>query len=133
MKKLIAFLVTVTGTCLVAQAHGTDSCSVCGCRENIRRVCKAVPETKKVKEVKWECKCEDICIPGRTQTHDCEPRCGRARTITKLVKKEVTKEVCGYKWEITNVCDNCCGNLPEGSITAPSHAGQPAPAPIPIK
>jgi hypothetical protein len=120
MKRLAAFLVTVT-TCLVAQATHHDSCSQCGCGENLRRVCKAVPETKKVKQVKWECTSEEICIPGRTKTHDCQPRCGRARTICKPVKKEVTKEVCGYKWVITYVCDACCGDTLE------------APSPVPIK
>jgi hypothetical protein len=102
---------------LVSQAAFAHSkCSKCGCGENIRKVCKAVPETKKIKETKWECKCEEICIPGRTLTHDCQPTCGRPRMVTKLVKKEVTKEVPSFKWVTTYVCGNCC----DGSAEVPA-------------
>src|SRR5262245_18836942 len=110
MTKLAGFLVGLAGCVAVQAGIFHDRCSTCGCQENIRKVCKAVPETKKIKETKWECKCEEICIPGRTLTHDCQPTCGRVRWVKKLVKKETTKEVPTVKWVIETVCDNCCAS-----------------------
>jgi hypothetical protein len=80
-----------------------------------------VPETKKVKSTVWSCTCDEICIPGRTLTHDCQPRCGQARNVRKLVKKEVTKEVPGFKWVSIYVCGDCCG---DGMVEVPA----PGPA-----
>jgi hypothetical protein len=122
MKKLAVATLTML-VALVSQAataHVHDKCSQCGGCEQIRKVCKAVPETKKVKSTVWSCKCEEICIPGRTLTHDCQPTCGRPRNVTKLVKKEVTKEVPGYKWVTTYVCGKCCDAASE--VPAPTPA-----------
>ena len=120
MKKFAVATLTMLVALISQAAIAHDKCSQCGCKENVRKVCKAVPETKKIKETKWECKCEEICIPGRTLTSDCQPTCGMARTVTKLVKKEVTKEVPGYKWVTTYVCGNCCDASAE--VPAPTPA-----------
>jgi hypothetical protein len=40
----------------------------------------------------------------------CPSRCAHLRHVNKLVKYEVSKKVCAYKWVVEEVCDNCCGN-----------------------
>ncbi len=129
MKKLAFSLLGIALGFATPLAFAYDlCCSRCGCHEEVRRVCKAVPETKKIKKTVWSCKSEEICIAGRTETHDCVPGCGTARTVNKLVKKEVTKEVPGYKWVAEYVCVRCC---PTDLGPSPS-AADAAPTPTPI-
>ena len=88
MKKFAVSALALLVALATQAAVAHDKCAMCGCKEKIVKVCKAVPETKKVKATTWDCVCEEICIPGRTQTHDCQPRCGKPRTVKKLLKKE---------------------------------------------
>ena len=100
-------------TLLVGIAAANDCCSRCGSTGHINRICQAVPDTKKVKKSTLSCKCEEICIPGRTLTHDCQPRCGRPRAVTKLMRTETTVEVPTTKWVVTYFCDQCCSQESE--------------------
>src|SRR3712207_6356422 len=99
---------TVSMAAVALAAHlalAGPPCGTCGCEATVKRICRPVWETKKVKVVRWDCECEDICIPrpGNKKPGcddaccapaDChEPKCGRVRSIKKLVKKEVEKEV----------------------------------------
>lgn len=101
----------------------TGCCEHCGCRHKVKKVCRLVCETKKEKKAEYCCETEDFCVPGRSQrcgtTCDCDghrkpvwkPTCARVRTKTKLVKKEVTKEVPTWKWVVEEICCDCQANL----------------------
>ena len=119
----------------VALAAGGDgTCSHCqGCAAT-KKVCRWVPEKKKITIDKWDCECETICIPGRSQhcgkdcTVDCDgkkhtvhhwiPTCAKPRTINKLRKVKEEKEVCTWKWVVEEVCDHCAGKC-EGCAQHP--------------
>ncbi len=126
----------------LAQSCGCDAGAACandccgdGCCDNdcgSGKVCKLVCTTKKVKTICYGCKCEDFCVPGRSErgcTHcesvgDCGcdtdccghapsccikwtewiPGCATMRTRKKLVKYEAVKEVPSYKWEVVDAC-----------------------------
>jgi hypothetical protein len=52
-----------------------------------------------------------------------QPGCAAGmRTVTKLIKYEVTKKVPTYSWKVEYCCDNCCHKiaLEEAGIGAPS-------------
>ncbi|MBX9790583.1 MAG: hypothetical protein K2Y37_16815 [Pirellulales bacterium] len=81
-----------------------------------------MPDVKEVKEVCWDVKCEDFCVPGPScccgkvdKQDECgcwsykiwKPNCGHVRTRKTLVKKEVTREVPTTKWVVENVCAHC--------------------------
>ena len=101
-----SLLVAVMG--LSAQiAIAGDCCSKCGCQAQLQKVCRAVCEMKKVKKTVWGCECKEVCIPGRTQTKDCQPRCGQVRTIRTLKKKEIECEEPSWKWVVEYVCTGC--------------------------
>jgi hypothetical protein len=36
-----------------------------------------------------------------------QPTCAKVYTRHVLVKKELTKEVCGWKWEVVDLCPHC--------------------------
>lgn len=116
---------------LLARAGGGDSCRCCpqcGCNE-FKTVCRIVPQTTKTPKVEYSCKCEDICVPGRSQcvgtecVTDCngcsheekvyQPTCGKVYTKKTLVKTTTTVEKCTYKCVAESVCCKCgccCGS-----------------------
>jgi hypothetical protein len=111
------------------QATGcAHRCPHCGCA--CQKYCKTVCEMKEVKKTVWVVKCEDICIPnpscGRggcgscdsdkacneTGTNGCDkkivpPKCGKIRTIKKLIKTEVVCKEPSYKCVVEYGCPNC--------------------------
>jgi hypothetical protein len=108
-----------------AAAAGNGACCHCqGCPAT-RQVCRWVSETKTIEVEKWDCECETICIPGRSEhcgkrcAADCDckksalhhwsPTCAKARTIKKLKKVKEKQEVCTWKWIVEEVCDQCAG------------------------
>jgi hypothetical protein len=108
-------------------------CPACGCHQLCKR-CKLETGTKKETKTEYCCECEDICIPGHSKKCgvkvecDCDgkhrtviwqPRCGHIRTIKKLVKKEVTKQVPAYKCVVEYYCPQCgaCGDRAERPAT----------------
>jgi hypothetical protein len=135
-------------------ACGTPVCPHCGFR--LVPVCHPYCTTKEVITYKHCCICEDICIPGITplgqKRQGCETsgepagRCGACnigcpegcggrclvRTVHKLVKFPVTKEVpvkkCAVEWACPHC--NCQGGCVEG--TAPSSPTPPVVAPAPM-
>lgn len=97
-------------------------CCRCGCPDNCCKVCRPVPDTKEVKKVCWDVKCEDVCVPGRScccgevcKQDECgcwtykiwKPNCGYVKTRKVLVKKEVTRKVPSTKWVVEDVCQHC--------------------------
>ena len=131
---LLGFVAPVLAAAPV-QAHD-DCCPSCGCKPRLRKVCRLVCETEEVTETKFDCECEDFCIPGPSEKCgverecDCKghhgkscrtiwkpSQCAEVRTRKKLVVKEGKKEVPKYRWVVEYVCDECgCGS--NGHIAA---------------
>ncbi len=128
MKRAVACLaVAIVG--LLSSAAAADCCNDCGCECRCCKVCRCVPEVKKVSKICYDCKCEDFCVPGPSKIcgykcacgEDCpcehhlfhhkepiwQPTCAKVYTRHVLVKKELTKEVCGWKWEVVDLCPHC--------------------------
>jgi hypothetical protein len=135
MKILTAFSIVLALIPILAWATGGESCGCCphcGCNET-KTVCRLVPQVTKKPKIEYECKCEDICVPGRscfvgtecvTDCNGCtheekvyQPTCGKVYTKRTLVKKTTTVESCTYKCVAETVCCNCgcsCGGSGTG-------------------
>jgi hypothetical protein len=124
LKRILAAAILLAAAIPAAGGDGSCCCHCNSCPAT-RKVCRWVPETKTVEVEKWDCECETICIPGRSQhcgktcTADCNchktvvhhwaPTCAKARTIHKLKKVKEKKEICTWKWVVEEVCDECAG------------------------
>jgi len=119
LASILSLAVALVG--LVGSADAGHGCNQCGCNSG-RKVCKLVPNVTKTTTFEYSCKCEDICLNGRSkcigtrQVCDdgcvkCEkvmqPTCCKVKTITKLVKTPVVKEKHGWKCVVVQVCDGC--------------------------
>jgi hypothetical protein len=126
------------------------SCAHCGCTAHCQKVCHVVCTWKDVKETVYACHCTDIAIPGHSEkgcttydecdpyacplTHDYKPLyslwnpspCARIRSVSKLVKIEVTHKVPAYKWVVEYCCDNCRQELTPGGSQTNAAGLQPA-------
>jgi len=121
-------------------AKGGDSCGCCphcGCNE-FKTVCKVVPQVNKTPKVEYCCKCEEICVPGRSQcvgtqcVTDCngctheenvyQPTCGKVYTKKTLVKNTTTIEKCTYKCVAETVCCKCGCGASGGGYSSQSYA-----------
>ena len=109
----IAALVMFAATALPVQAGD------CTCDAASGKVCKLVKTTKKVKTTVYKCVTKQVCLPCRSckgeSGCDCsgkakinwEPTGAVPRTVKKLVKCEVIKEVPVYKWELVDAKEDC--------------------------
>jgi hypothetical protein len=133
MLVIAAALIGLTAQAVLAG----DCCCECGGGCGVRKVCRIVPDKRKIEKTVYGCECSDICLPGHAcrSCLNCEekcggeegkcdccnhrpyallewfnwsPNCGRAITVKKLVKYTASKQVCGYKWKVEEVCDHCC-------------------------
>jgi hypothetical protein len=143
-------------------------CDHCGCQAHCQKICHPVCEWKDVTETVYACRCKDICIPGHSEKectvndecnpyncpllHDYKPlysiwnpaECARSRSVTKLVKLEVTHKVPVYKWVVEYCCPQCCsafsnGGSPNGEagnkqvqLADKQQIGGPAPIAQPV-
>ena len=129
----VAILGFVAPLGFVDRAEAGHGCNQCGCNQG-RKVCKLVPTVTKTTTFEYSCKCEDICLNGRSkcigtkQVCDdgcmkCEkvmqPTCCEVKTITKLVKTPVVKEKHGWKCVVVQVCGGCrhCAEAREATAT----------------
>ena len=108
MRRLSTTICLVLGLCAdpLVRARGQDAnCGDC-CAPCAKKVCKLVPEEKKVEVVCWGCKCEDFCVPGPgcpTCEH-CKPVCPNCDDATKKAKVcAKTKRFIWFDW-ITCCC-----------------------------
>lgn len=129
MKRLLLAL-SLLGLPMATDSRAEDEgappcCAHCGCRCCLRPCCKIVCEMKEVKEWCYDCKCEDFCVPGRSECVGCHPEqdcCGCCKMKPtykpcwcdmfcrkKLVKREIVKKVPKYKCVVEYVCADCCG------------------------
>ncbi|MEI8378608.1 MAG: hypothetical protein WCJ09_00675 [Planctomycetota bacterium] len=122
---LIACLIFCTTLPCIA-GWFSRSCSKCGCGE-LEKVCRVVPDVKKVTETKFVVDCEDICLPGKSCTEErmvsdacvaggqrCEkvsvPTCDRIVTKKKLKKVTTTVDKPGWKCVVDTICSQCGHN-----------------------
>ncbi len=143
MKSIMVCVAMLTLGWIAPRMAVAECCNHCGCQCQCCKVCKLVPEVKKVPKVTYCCECEDFCVPGPScivgyqcqADDDCDcgrhkhpepiwkPSCGCVRTRKKLVKIETMKEVKGYKCVVVNLCPHCQalnskGQLPTANIAA---------------
>ena len=130
---LLSFAIALSG--FVAAVEAGYGCNSCGCQQG-RKVCKLVPTVTKTTTFEYSCKCEDICLNGRskcigtekvcdpcTGCVKCEkvmqPTCCKVKTITKLVKTPVVTEKHGWKCVVVRVCGGCrqCAEAREATET----------------
>ncbi len=140
MTKLRALLVIAAAALvglLAKNALAGEGCCHCGGDCGVRKVCRIVPDKRKIEKTVFGCECSDMCIAGKAcrgclnceekcgeskggcdscnhapyamlKWFDWEPSCGHVKTVKKLVKYTASKQVCGWKWKIEEVCDKCC-------------------------
>jgi len=138
---MLAGLVAASGLCSwsLGGDGGVDCCPHCGCHE-IKKVCRLVPEVIKVPVTEYTCKCEDICVPGKSCyvgkecVTDCDGNCCQQKVYTPTCGKVYTKvspqkttkmvEKCGYKCVVEVLCCRCGqGCVPTAPAAAPGPAG----------
>ena len=106
--------------------ENANTCVYCG-EPATCRICRTVPEKKKVSKTVFSCEDEDFCIPGRSQcqttTEIDENGCAQQRVHTIPTAKEIRsrrvlkksteeKEEMTYKLVAQKVCAACACNLP---------------------
>lgn len=110
-------------------------CDHCRRADACQKICRLVPEDKKVTVVCWGCKEESFCVggPSELKCQHCEtvcddkndpkgpcsqPKsfvwkewlpggCPKIYTRSKLMKRTVTKTIPGFKWVVEDVCQEC--------------------------
>lgn len=99
------------------------ACPQCGCCQ-LKKVCRLVPEVKKVPEVSYTVEEEEACALGKSQVEErmvcdgcsptgqrCEkvvtPRCGRIICKKKLKKTTTMVDKQTYKCVIDTCCTGC--------------------------
>lgn len=137
-----------------APASGDPGCCCpkCGCHEGLVPVCHPYCATKKIVKYKYCCKCDELCIPGRSPCcstcgdgsceKGCAANCGcnsggceqghcncLYRNVHTLVKIPYTVEVPVRKCTIEWVCPHC--GCPCGSTESPGESQAPNAAPAP--
>jgi hypothetical protein len=133
MPRIVACL-TLAITGLIARGVAADCCCECGCQAQCCKVCRCVPDIKKVPKITYSCECSDVCVPGPSKIcgYKCEcecvgectchahtrahkvpiwqPTCAKVAHRTKLVKHEEMKEVRSWKWVVEDLCPKCAAN-----------------------
>lgn len=131
------FLLTLlTGLAIVLPCQAglfARPCANCGCCQ-LKKVCRLVPDVKKVPEVKYTVEAEEVCLLGKSCTEEivvedlcapncrrCEtvqsPRCGRIVCKKKLKKTTTTIEKPTAKCVLETVCCQCGCICDVGSCT----------------
>ena len=98
-------------------------CAQCGCGQ-LKKVCRMVPDVKKVTEFKYTVEEEEVCLLGKSGSEErmvadacspdglrCEtvttPRCGRIVCKKKLKKTSTTVEKPVFKCVVETMCCQC--------------------------
>ncbi|MBL9123299.1 MAG: hypothetical protein JNG90_06670 [Planctomycetaceae bacterium] len=134
-----AWIVLSPGFVAAAPPKEVPKCDRCGATDCcLKKFCKPVPVELEVKDVCFDCKCEDFCVPGRSclidticHEDDCgcwvervwKPTCAEVRTRKVMVKKEVVRKSQSFNWEMQRLCPACACLPPAPKGTPPG--GQP--------
>ena len=109
------------------------SCAQCGCCQ-LKKVCRMVPDVKKVTEIKYTVDEEDVCLLGKSGCQDvvvpdecapngqrCDtvqvPQCGRIVCKKKLKKTTTTVEKPSVKCVVETICCGCGANCGTGNCS----------------
>lgn len=96
----------------LASIAGDGHCDHCGCCCECQKVCRVVCEMKETDKVVYSCKCEDFCVPGRSERcGDCcteIPTAAYVKTRRQLVKTIEKVKKPHYKLVVEYLCPNCC-------------------------
>ena len=157
MKRIYLLLALGLAWGTMRSAVADDGCCAhCRCRCQTEKVCRVVAETKKVPKVCYSCKCDDVCLPGKSElcgshcecvpdvcdpccvkekkVHDWIPGCAEVRSRAKLYKTVKQVEVKSYKWVVEDLCPHCAANCEHsaGASNPPAQATElTAPLPPP--
>jgi len=118
---------SIAAECAADCAEGAARvCAKCGCNAPTRKVCRVVEGTEKKSKVSYSTKCEDFCIPGKSEfcgyktecgpcgTKKCKkvwkPTCGEAATKRMLVKTTKSEEKKTHEYEVVEICNACAGH-----------------------
>ncbi|MFG0266021.1 MAG: hypothetical protein ACF8AM_12865, partial [Rhodopirellula sp. JB055] len=71
--------------------------------------CVVEVEKEEVDVTCFDVECETICIPPLRFPWECGPlkKCGKVRTVKKLVTDKKKKTVCTYDWSAIACCPDC--------------------------
>ena len=129
MKRLATLGALAMLVSIVAQNYAfgdgccSGGCNECGCNK-MRKVCKLVPDVKKVTTFCYSVKCDDFCLNGHSrcvgtkQVCDChgshcekvmQPTCCEILTRRQLTKTPIVEEKHGWKCVVETVCASCGG------------------------
>ncbi len=132
MKYFLMTLLLGLGIVLPCQAGlFARPCAHCGCCQ-LKKVCRMVPDVKKVTVVEYVVEENDFCLFGKSSVEEvmvsdecsptgqrCEtvqvPRCGRVVFQKKLKKKTKTVDKAGFKCLVETVCTQCGGVCDSGN------------------
>ena len=106
-------------------------CPQCGCGQ-LKKVCRLVPDVKKVTEFKYTVEEEEVCLLGKSVTEECvvedacapgchrretmqTPRCGRIVCKKKLRKTSTTVEKPVVKCTLETICCQCGCRCDQGA------------------
>ena len=114
-------------------------CHHCGCECEVQKVCHVVCEMKETTKTVYSAKCEDFCVPCKSQrcpkcdqcdcdcgfklgtkTYDWIPGCAQVRTKKVLMKKEEKVKVPTYKWVVEYLCSDCASHCQQEDCVAPA-------------
>ncbi len=143
----VACALTVNAADDQEKPKGPPKCDRCGQTDCcLKKICKPVPIEVDKKEVCFDCKCEDFCVPGRSCLLDTichndacgcwvervwKPTCAEVRTRNVMVKKEVTRKSQSFKWEMQHLCPSCACLPPAAKGTPPSGTQPGGTQPVP--
>lgn len=131
--KMIAAIAVMVGwfPAVAAEAQCTSCCSVCE-----QKVCHLEVDRQEIDVDCFEVECEDVCIPPVRFWWECGPikRCGKVRTVNKLVTRSRTEIECSYDWSVVTICRACyrkiyrlrCQQLGLAPQATPKQVGLPA-------
>jgi hypothetical protein len=131
----------------LARAEEDCCCQHCGCSCQCQKTCRLVEEEKKVEIICWGKKCEDFCVPCRSERgclncetvcetcgdkgsegicsnptrrvwYDWFPGCGaQIYTKHKLMRGVTTKKVPSFKWVVEDLCPDCVAKAEAAQVT----------------
>ena len=127
---------------VTAYAQEGDGCLQCGCRQRTPKVCRVVCGVKRVKQVRWGCRFENVCLPGPCEKVCCDegcgsskvlmPACGKVRSAKRLICYIDEIEVPIYKYVIEDACSEC-GEIDGHPFQLPQEKSvAPAPPVLPV-
>lgn len=99
-------LVALTASVVYSSTANAFGPACCFCQAGR---CSVEVEKEEVDVTCFDVECETICIPPLRFPWECGPlkKCGKVRTVKKLVSDKTKKTVCVYDWSAITCCPDC--------------------------